>query len=304
MSIVDQLAARLSEGTLRNGSSRRSFLSVVTLGGAALATHPWRFVTKPQSAYATCTQSGTDNSCGAGYTVFCCTVNQGRNMCPPGTFAGGWWKADRSSYCGGAARYIIDCNALPGHPQPCSCNSTGCDHRLHACNIFRYGQCNTQIPGTTAVVCRQVTCTPPWKVYPGACSATSQTDNNTAEHSAPCLNHALFPAGRRVLIAGQTLHEGESLVSRNRRYRAVLQGNGALVLQDGLRDTLWSTSPHPQATVRLSLTPSGELVLRGPHAVVWRSHTTGRGAQQCWVTDGGNLVLGTDRNVVLWKAKR
>ena len=34
----------------------------------------------------------------------------GTNSCPPGTIAGGWWKADGSSYCAGP-RYYIDCNA-------------------------------------------------------------------------------------------------------------------------------------------------------------------------------------------------
>ena len=30
------------------------------------------------------------------------------NACPPGTFAGGWWRADFSSFCNGT-RYYIDC---------------------------------------------------------------------------------------------------------------------------------------------------------------------------------------------------
>ena len=123
--------------------------------------------------------------------MFCCTINGGRNACPPGTFAGGWWKADRSSYCGGAARYYIDCNAKPGTHFHCHCNKTTCDHRRVACNVFRYGQCNTQIHGVTAVVCRQISCRPPWQLYPDHCGRSSATDNNTARHSAPCLHRDL-----------------------------------------------------------------------------------------------------------------
>jgi len=176
------------------GSSRRGFLGGAALVGAALAVDPWGYLTRPTTAYAaTC---GTDASCGAGYSVFCCTINGGRNTCPSGTFAGGWWKADRSSYCGGAARYYIDCNVLPGHHFRCRCNTTSCDHRLVACNWFRYGQCSTHIKGVTPVVCRQISCTPPWQIYK-SCGRSSATDNNTARHTAPCLTEpedgSLFP---------------------------------------------------------------------------------------------------------------
>ena len=35
--------------------------------------------------------------CTDGYTEFCCTINNGINACPPGSFAGGWWRAMASS---------------------------------------------------------------------------------------------------------------------------------------------------------------------------------------------------------------
>ena len=100
---------------------------------------------------------------------------------------GGWWKADHSSYCGGGARYYIDCNAFAGdHTYTCHCASGTCDQRRVACNQFRYGQCNQQIGPYGPVVCRVVSCRPPWE-YDSTCRTASATDNATADHNAPCL---------------------------------------------------------------------------------------------------------------------
>jgi len=190
MSILESLVNRLA-GLGAPQPSRRGFLAAATVTGTALAADPWGYLTRPKDAYAaTC---GPDAACSDGYSVFCCTINHGSNTCPPGSYPGGWWKADRSSYCGGAARYYIDCNAKPGTHFHCHCNQTSCDHRRVACNVFRYGQCNTQIEGVTAVVCRQVSCRPPWQLYPDHCGRSSATDNNTAQHTAPCLARAPEP---------------------------------------------------------------------------------------------------------------
>ena len=148
MSVAEKIVNRLA-GLGGRKASRRGFLAAATLTGTALAVDPWGYITKPQSAYAAACGPGA--SCGDGWSAMCCSINQGKNTCPPGTFAGGWWKADRSSFCGGHARYYIDCNAKPGTHFHCHCNQTNCDHRYVACNVFRYGQCNTQIHGVTAV---------------------------------------------------------------------------------------------------------------------------------------------------------
>jgi len=82
--------------------------------------------------------------------------------------------------------YITNCNRLPGRSCNCRCNYKGCDHRRVCCNVFRYGQCNTQIGGVTEVVCRLITCTPPWKWDP-SCGRTVRTDNATRTHTSRCL---------------------------------------------------------------------------------------------------------------------
>jgi hypothetical protein len=186
-SLAERIVNRVAERSQQPRTSRRGFLGGAAVIGAALAVNPWSYLTRPASAYdAVC---GSHNTCADGYSVFCCTINGGNNSCPPNSFVGGWWKADSSSFCGGNARYYIDCNAYRDGAHACRCNQTTCDQRLVACNQFRYGQCNTQIPwsNTGPVLCRMVSCTPPWVQFGSTCSTSSATDNNTRTHSAPCL---------------------------------------------------------------------------------------------------------------------
>ena len=206
-SLAERIVNRLAERTERVRASRRGFLGGAAVLGAALAVDPWGYLTRPASAYdSVC---GADNTCGAGYSVFCCTINGGSNSCPPDSFVGGWWKADNSSFCGGNARYYIDCNAYRDGRYSCRCNKTTCDQRLVACNQFRYGQCNTQIPwsSTGPVLCRVVSCTPPWVQFGGTCSSSSATDNNTASHTAPCVvNRAPVGYVDQISSTGNTVH--------------------------------------------------------------------------------------------------
>ncbi len=177
---VDKAAGLLAGA----GSTRRRFLYRLAVVGSALAVDPLRFITRPTPAYASVCGSG--NSCDAGWSVFCCTINDGANTCPDGSYVAGWWKVDASAFCLGSARYYIDCNRKPGSSCECRCNSSGCDHRRVCCNVFRYGQCNTHIGGVTEVVCRLITCTPPWKWDP-SCSRTVREDEETRSHSSACL---------------------------------------------------------------------------------------------------------------------
>lgn len=199
--LVDHASALLSRR-----SSRRGFLVSTAVVGSALAVAPRRYVLEPQSAYAAV--CGPDTTFAAGYTAFCCTVNRGLNACPPGTFAGGWWKADGSSYCcdargASAPRYYIDCQGectacsggcggagsfCSAGCHDCSCHAaTGsCDTRRACCNYFRYGQCHQEVACSGPVACRVISCTPPYALF-AECGSTSATDDNTAQHTAPCL---------------------------------------------------------------------------------------------------------------------
>ncbi len=190
--LVDKLGALLLSRT-----SRRGFFSMSAVVGAAMVTEPKAYALTPTSAYASV--CGPDSACSGGYTAFCCTINAGKNTCPPGSLAGGWWKADGSGFCCGGARYYIDCHYTCScgcaggsrfcgagcHAGSCTCAGGDCDKRRVNCNVFRYGQCNTQVSCTGPVLCRVISCTPPWKQF--NCSSSSATDNATGPHSASCL---------------------------------------------------------------------------------------------------------------------
>jgi hypothetical protein len=207
--LVDRASSFLATRT-----SRRSFLARSAVVGSALAVAPMRYVLRPGSAYqAVCACVGSNCACGApccdGYTEFCCTFT-GVNDCPPGTFAGGWWKADGSVYCQGT-RYYIDCmgecvhctngcagteggNCAGQNPfcdppcanQSCGCALGNCNYRRAGCNRFRYGQCHQEIACTGAIACRVVTCDPAY-LFMHACGSTSCTDQATVNHNASCL---------------------------------------------------------------------------------------------------------------------
>ncbi|HEX2902229.1 MAG TPA: twin-arginine translocation signal domain-containing protein [Jatrophihabitans sp.] len=236
--VVNRLASRVRSVS----TSRRGFLGGAAVVGAALAVDPFGYLTRPASAIdAIC---GADSTCAAGYTVFCCTINGGNNTCPPDSFIGGWWKADHSSFCGGNARYYIDCNAYRDGRYTCHCNTTTCDQRRVACNQFRYGQCSTQIPwsDTGPVLCRVVSCTPPWVQFGGTCSSSSATDNNTATHSAPCLSGQV-PVGV---------------------VEAISTSNGSVYIRG------WAYDPdQPEASLTIAITQDGR-TLMGIHASIPR----------------------------------
>lgn len=219
------LATRAAEAVATR-LDRRNFLRRTTMVATALAAAPADFILRPITAYAAaCGCSGSNCDCAAtccdGYTEFCCTFN-GENTCPPGTLAAGWWKADGTAFCGGAARYYLDCNATCGS---CGCGANGlcdgactgtscgcalgdCNRRKAGCTVFRYGQCHQEEPCLGPIVCRVVTCTPPWQLD-ASCTTTPRTDDFTGSHDAPCLHDDPFGALDSVrLVPGGVRVEG------------------------------------------------------------------------------------------------
>jgi hypothetical protein len=184
-SLAERAVDRLSQLLARRSTTRRRFLFRAAVVGSALAIDPLGYILKPGTAYASV--CGSSSTCGGGWSAFCCTINGGANTCPDHAYVAGWWKVDASAFCLGAPRYYIDCNRRPGRSCSCRCASGGgCDRRRVCCNVFRYGQCNTQIRGVTQVVCRVITCTPPWEWDP-ACGRTVRTSESTRTHTSACL---------------------------------------------------------------------------------------------------------------------
>ena len=182
-SLAQRVVERVA-GVLDGRSSRRRFLLRAAVVGSALSVDPLGYVLKPGTAYASV--CGAANTCSAGWSAFCCTINNGANTCPDHSFPAGWWKVDASAFCLGGPRYYIDCNRRPNRSCRCRCNRSGCDRRRVCCNVFRYGQCNTHIAGVTQVVCRIITCTPPWE-WDRGCGRSARTEQATASHTSTCL---------------------------------------------------------------------------------------------------------------------
>jgi hypothetical protein len=211
-------------GILERRTSRRGFLVRAAVVGSALAVDPVDYILRPSTAYATfCQCADRSCTCGAaccdGYTEFCCTLT-GSNTCPPGTVAGGWWRADGSEFCGGAARYYIDCHgecssAADGSSAfcpdqdglQCGCALENCGNRKSGCVEFRYGQCHQEIAQVGRIACRVVTCTPAY-MFDNACTTQALHDERTAHHNRPCLEAPLF-VGRAYSSA--VLASGDSL---------------------------------------------------------------------------------------------
>lgn len=194
--------------------------------GAALVVNPREYVFKPMSAYSalmSCTYGppGNPNGCSnccdlccAGWTEFCCTTHpETGNACPPGTIPAGWWRADGSGMCdvNGQARprYYVDCNAECTDPHTgcgdivgsgicgtsctpgfdtCECAHGNCSNRKTSCTAFRYGQCNQDVAYVGVVVCRVVTCTPPYVWDPACTSFDPGPNQSTRDHDRACLH--------------------------------------------------------------------------------------------------------------------
>jgi hypothetical protein len=187
--------ARAVGGLLERRTSRRGALAKAAVAGSAMAVAPLRYLIRPGTAMAVIGPGncGGGQLCNDGYTEFCCQIEHGYNRCPENTYVAGWWMCTDytgSGLCQGQGyRYYIDCNRVPGEvfPGGCQCANGNCNQRRVDCNHFRYGQCNTQVVGTTEVVCRLVICQHPGSVPGMSCNSTVMVDNRTCSHEAGCL---------------------------------------------------------------------------------------------------------------------
>ncbi len=174
--------------------SRRTLLVRIAVAGSALCVAPLRYMLYPGTALAQISPGDcSGGECTDGFTAFCCQINRGLNSCPTGTYPGGWWMC--TDYTGGllcapqGIRYYVDCNALPDtdFPGGCHCANGSCDNQRVACNIFRYGQCNPQVGGVTAVVCRMVVCENPGSIPELNCGYSVAVDDSVCGQDTPCL---------------------------------------------------------------------------------------------------------------------
>lgn len=190
------MTARIADAAgslLERRTTRRGLLARSAMAGSAMMVAPLRFLLRPITAWAAIAPGSCGGGlCDDGYTAFCCEINEGKNVCPANTYIGGWWMCTAytgSGLCAGdGVRYYVDCNRLPDKSfGPCRCANHNCAERRVNCNVFRYGQCNTQIPGVTEVSCRVVVCENPAGVDGFNCNGSVAVDDNTCSHERNCL---------------------------------------------------------------------------------------------------------------------
>ncbi len=289
-------------GLLERKSSRRGFLIGSAMAGSAVAVAGCAPGTQPGSPYTHITDCG-GGLCTDGWTEFCCTINNGLNACPPGSFAGGWWRADYSSFCSGT-RYYIDCMQNCCGPNrgdgfcagctECRC-AQGCDTRRVYCNYFRYGQCHQEIGITGPIACRVVTCTPPYADASLACSTAAAVDNRTAEHAPvhgcappapppPPVFAAVLPSAGAVVAPGP---------GKLAMFGRLADSTMALGEFDG---TSWSTGSIPFALCAsgIAATTSGSdtyvFVRSNNRGFWWNRRPNGGAWASAWQDIGGNWV--------------
>ncbi len=194
--------------------------------GTALIAAPATYILRPVTAEAAVVPGdcGAGAKCNDGWTDFCSNIH-GVNTCPPGALVGGWWRAEGNTYCNGESRYYMDCHdsncscacgasgtcAADCTDFPCHCNHDNCDERKVGCTRFRYGQCNNQEPCIGAIICRVVTCIPPWE-WDSSCTKTDAVSQSTYNHGsvaeAPGLHPDSTPKGpypaRAAVVTGTT----------------------------------------------------------------------------------------------------
>jgi hypothetical protein len=102
------------------------------------------------------------------------------------------------------------------------------------------------------------------------------------------------------LLPGQSLLQGESLVSADGSHSVGLQEDGNVVLYNGFT-ALWATSTSTTAAANFVMQGDGNLVLYDAQNVaLWASNTSGNPNAVVVMQTDGNLVIYSANGVALW----
>lgn len=100
------------------------------------------------------------------------------------------------------------------------------------------------------------------------------------------------------LYPGDMLKVGDQLMSRNHRYRLVLQRDGNLVLYTDRRHPLWASNTQGERVEKCVMQRDGNLVLYHHNGrPVWATNTADKPGAYLHLQNDGNLVIYEPRGV-------
>jgi surface antigen len=157
--------------------------------------------------------------------------------------------------------------------------------------------------------------TPVWSTQTngrGESSAVMQDDGNfvlyskagTATWHTRTSGHATYSYfGADRLKAGQTLSKGQYIRSSDKRFVALMQTDGNLVIYGPAYEVRWHTRTNGYPGARLVMQGDGNLVVYTSSTALWNSGTNGYGNSFVVMQNDANFVVYTDYGKATWSYK-
>ncbi|ATB37101.1 hypothetical protein CYFUS_002522 [Cystobacter fuscus] len=125
--------------------------------------------------------------------------------------------------------------------------------------------------------------------------AAAQLGYSTADIASVTAAWLAVGVGTNILVAGQSLSQGQGIVSNDRRFSLVLQGDGNLVLYDAT-SALWSANIGGKGGLSAHMQSDGNFVVyrttgATTGADVWSTLTYGHPGAYLVLQNDGNLVI-------------
>jgi hypothetical protein len=111
-----------------------------------------------------------------------------------------------------------------------------------------------------------------------------------------------YPPGRAQLSPGDILNSGDSLVSPNGWYVALMQPDGNFVIYNKAHTVIWHTRTYGNPGARIMYQTDGNLVVyaAGGFTPLYNTSTGGTSPGRLLLQDDGNLVIYDGSNTPVW----
>jgi len=103
-----------------------------------------------------------------------------------------------------------------------------------------------------------------------------------------------------MLYQGETLKQGERLISSNNSFKAVYQTDGNFVIYNSSNRPIWASNTSRRRSNRLIMQSDGNLVIYNNRTPIWASNTYRRGGLYIIMQNNGKLIMYAANNRVIW----